>query len=62
MAFKEKGRPAEGSPIPKYVLADASDPTETAFALQVSRLARLYAVNAAMAETLAPLVFQGARQ
>lgn len=28
--------------------------------LQVSRLVRLYAVNAAMAETLAPLVFLGA--
>ncbi len=57
MATIEKGRPAEGSPIPKYVLADASDPTETSLALQVSRLARLYAIDVVMAETLAPLVF-----
>jgi hypothetical protein len=62
MASKEKGGPAESRPIPKYVMADVSDPTETAFALQVSRLARLYAIDVVMAETLARLVFQGARQ
>jgi hypothetical protein len=57
MASKEKGCPAEGSPIPKIVLADNSDIAPPAINLQVARLTRLYAVNAAMAEALAPLVF-----
>ena len=60
MAEIEKGRPA-GSPIPNYVLADNSDSTLSPLRhqLQTSRLVRLYAVNAAMAEALAPLVFLG---
>ena len=59
MAFKEKGRPAEGSPIPKFVMADTSDPTETALNLQVSRLIGR-AISPSTAEMLAPLVFGGA--
>ena len=42
------------------VLADTESSTPSLLNLQVSRLARLYAVNAAMAETIAPLVFLGA--
>jgi hypothetical protein len=57
MPIKEKGCPAEGSPIPNYVLADNPEYIAPQLQLQVSRLARLYAVNAAMAETIAPLVF-----
>lgn len=56
MALKEKGRP-EGSPIPNCVLADPESISPSLLNLQVSRLARLYAVNAAMAEAIAPLVF-----
>jgi hypothetical protein len=56
-ATKEKGRPAEGSPIPKVVLTDATEFTTSLLNFQASRLVRLYAVNAAMAETLAPLIF-----
>jgi hypothetical protein len=61
MASKEKGCPA-GSPIPKIVLADNADIAPSAIDLQVARLTRLYAVNAAMAEVLAPLVFIAAVQ
>jgi hypothetical protein len=39
------------------VLVDAESITPSLVRLQASRLVRLYAVNAAMAETLAPLVF-----
>ena len=45
---------------PKADLAGASITTEYATPqrrLQVSRLVRLYAVNASLAETIAPLVF-----
>jgi hypothetical protein len=55
-ATKEKGRPAEGSPIPKVVLADATEPKASLRNLQVSRLTRC-AVSAAMAVTIAPLIF-----
>jgi hypothetical protein len=57
MLITEKARQS-GEPIPNVVpCQNIAEFTETALALQVSRLARLYAVNAAMAETLAPLVF-----
>jgi hypothetical protein len=59
MAFTEKGRP-EGSPIPNYVLADSESISPSLLNLQVYRLTRLYAVNATLAETIAPLVFLGA--
>jgi hypothetical protein len=42
------------------VVLAAESSTPSLLNLQVSRLARLYAVNAAMAETIAPLVFLGA--
>ena len=59
MAEKEKGHLAAGSPIPNYVLADNSEFSLSDFQNQLrkSRLVRLYAVNAAMAEAIAPLVF-----
>jgi len=41
------------------VLADAESIAPSLVRLQASRLVRLYAVNASMAETLAPLVFMG---
>ena len=56
-ATKEKGRPAEGSPIPKVVVYhDSQESKASALKLQVSRLTRC-AVSAAMAEVLAPLAF-----
>ncbi len=55
MPIKEKAR-ANG-PIPNAVLADLESITPSLLSLQASRLVRLYAVNAAMAETLAPLAF-----
>jgi hypothetical protein len=57
MSKIEKGRLAEGSPIPNYVLADNSEHTSLQHQLQVNRLTRC-CVNAGMAETLAPLVFE----
>jgi hypothetical protein len=54
----EKGRLAEGSPIPNYVLADRSEYTVPLLQLQVIRLTRCWGVNAGMAETLAPMVFE----
>jgi hypothetical protein len=39
------------------VLADADSIAPSLIRLQASRLVRLYAVNASMAEALAPLVF-----
>ena len=39
------------------VLTDAESITPSPLRLQASRLVRLYAINAAMAETIAPLVF-----
>jgi hypothetical protein len=54
---KEKGRPAEGSPIPNYVLADRSEYIALQLQLQVIRLTRRCGVDADMAETLAPMVF-----
>jgi hypothetical protein len=59
-AISEPTGRREGSPIPDIVLADAESLIPSLLNLQVSRLARLYAVNAAMAETIAPLVFLGA--
>jgi hypothetical protein len=55
MPTKEKAR-ANG-PIPNAVYHDATETIAPQIKLQASRLVRLYAVNAAMAETLAPLVF-----
>jgi hypothetical protein len=57
MTTKEKGRPAEGSPIPKYVLADNAEYIALQLQLQVIRLTRRCGVGADMAETLAPMVF-----
>jgi hypothetical protein len=56
-ATKEKGRPAEGSPIPNYVLADNAEYKALQLQLQVIRLTRRCGVDAGMAETLAPIVF-----
>ena len=56
MPIKEKAH-LSGGPIPKYVLADIAESKAFLLDLQASRLVRLYAVNASMAETLAPLVF-----
>jgi hypothetical protein len=58
VAPKEKGRLAADSPIPKMVLPQ-EQPEHNVLQrhLQASRLVRLYAVNAAMAEAIAPLVF-----
>jgi hypothetical protein len=56
-ATKEKGRLAEGSPIPNYVLADKPEYTALQLQLQVIRLTRRCGINAGMAETLAPMVF-----
>ena len=58
MAFIEKGGSAESRPIPNAVVYhDATESIASPLKLQASRLVRLYAVNAAMAETIAPLVF-----
>ena len=54
---KEKGRPAEGSPIPKVVLADATEPKVSLLCLQASRLMRRCPISEAMAAVLAPLVY-----
>jgi hypothetical protein len=54
---KEKGRLAEGSPIPNGVLADKSEYIALQLQLQVIRLTRRCGVDAGMAETLAPMVF-----
>ena len=56
MAIKEKARQSCG-PIPNCVLADPESITPSLLNLQASRLVRLYALDAAMAEALAPLVF-----
>jgi hypothetical protein len=56
-ATKEKGRLAEGSPIPNNVLADKSEYIALQLQLQVIRLTRRCGVDAGMAETLAPMVF-----
>jgi hypothetical protein len=56
MATKEKARQSCG-PIPNCVLADTAECKASLLQLQASRLVRLYAVNATMAEALAPLVF-----
>jgi hypothetical protein len=62
MARKEKGRPAGGSPIP--TMRSAKDqpefnvqPTELQQLLQVARLRRRCAISAAMAVTMAPIIF-----
>jgi hypothetical protein len=58
MSIKEKGRPAESSPIPKFIHAHGQAESNSSLVqLQASRLLRLYAVNGPMAEVLAPLVF-----
>jgi hypothetical protein len=56
MPAKEKAR--GNGPIPNAVVYhDATESIAPLAILQASRLVRLYAVNASMAETLAPLVF-----
>ena len=58
MSIEEKGRPAESSPIPKYIHAHGqAESNPSLVQLQASRLSRLYAINGPMAEALAPLVF-----
>jgi hypothetical protein len=53
----EKAGPVVGTDLRNSDLAIYSEHSLSLKQLQVSRLARLYAVNAAMAETIAPLVF-----
>lgn len=60
--MSEKDKARRSGPNPNMSLQDNSDTNETAINLQVSRLIQRCAISAAMAETLAPLVFQGARQ
>jgi hypothetical protein len=56
MTVKEKGRRSD--PIPNAILAqDFPESSPSLINLQASRLVRLYAVNASMAEALAPLIF-----
>jgi hypothetical protein len=55
---KRAAERATQSAIP-FVLPDAELDTSSLLDIQASRLVRLYAVNAVMAETLAPLVFLG---
>jgi hypothetical protein len=55
-SIKERGCPAESSPIPNYVVDNAKSKTFI-LNLQVSRLTRRCAISVAMAETLAPLAF-----
>jgi hypothetical protein len=59
MSTKEKAH-LSGGPIPNCVLPDPESIAPSLLNLQVEKLVRLYAVNAAMAETLAPLVFMEA--
>ena len=54
--LKTKGA-AEATPKFPCVLADPESIAPSLLRLQASRLVRLYAVNAAMAEAIAPLVF-----
>jgi hypothetical protein len=61
MVSKEKARQSCG-PIPEHVLEDTSEYATSKLHLQVFRLTRCCAISAAMAETLAPLVFMGAWQ
>jgi hypothetical protein len=56
----ETKRAAEMATQIPIVLTDAESIAPSLLHLQASRLVRLYAVNAAMAEALAPLVFMGA--
>lgn len=53
----EKGGPAEGRPIPNYVLPDNAEYIALQLQLQVIRLTRRCGVDAGLAETLAPMVF-----
>lgn len=54
----EKGRPAQSSPIPKFIHTHGpAEYNPSLLQLQVLRLSPLYAVNGPMAEVLAPLVF-----
>ena len=54
----EKGRLAEGSPIPKIIpRQEHSEFSELPRELQVSRLTRRCAISAAMAAIVAPLIF-----
>lgn len=54
---EKKGAAERATQTLPIVLADAESITPSLLQLQASRLIRLYAVNASMAEALAPLVF-----
>lgn len=55
---KEKGRPAEGSPIPKIVLGrNGAEDTKSLLNLQVAQITRRCAISAAMAAVVAPIMF-----
>jgi hypothetical protein len=62
MARNEKGRPAGADPIPKIVRQDDLEFKQQPLDLQVRRLTRRYALTAAMAAIVAPLVFPEASQ
>jgi hypothetical protein len=59
MAFiKEKGRLAEGSPIPKIIpRQEQPEFSDICRELQVAKLTRRCAMSAAMAAIMAPFVF-----
>lgn len=55
---KEKGRPAEGSPIPKFIpRQEQSESSASLLRIQVSRLTRRCAISVAMAEAIAPMIY-----
>lgn len=53
----EKAGPVAGTDLRNFDLPINSEYSRSILSLQVARLTRLYAVNAAMAEALAPLIF-----
>ena len=60
MRTPDKAKPAtarSSEPVSKIVLPDNVSIAPSPISLQVARLKRLYAVNAATAEALAPLAF-----
>jgi hypothetical protein len=59
---EKKGAAERATQNIPIVLTDAESIPPSLLSLQASKLIRLYAINASMAETLAPLVFlQGMR-
>jgi hypothetical protein len=58
MCNNEKGGPADRRPIPKIIPRQEHPEFTTAQRdLQVARLIRHFAMNASMAEALAPMIF-----